>query len=163
MTKPGKEGKAKPARTITHERNVRVARPPPFRDLSAPSSGMTGRRGALEWNDPRPCASPVTGQRQGGFANRERKKPGHASRTGLRMTSASAPSSPTFRGSWRQGGAWELSSNRFGGVSWCLSLPHMPGAHAGWGPCRRETCEYNVENSERTGDGAASVDTSRVW
>lgn len=74
MTKPGKEGKAKPARTITHERNVRVARPPPFRDLSAPSSAMTGRRGALEWNDPRPCASPVTGQRQGGVANRERKK-----------------------------------------------------------------------------------------
>lgn len=65
--------------------------PPPFRDLSAPSSAMTGRRGALEWNDPRPCASPVTGQRQGGLRIVKEKKPGHASRTGLRMTSASAP------------------------------------------------------------------------
>lgn len=69
----GKGRESKTGSTITHEMSEWPASPP-FRDLSAPSSAMTGRRGALEWNDPRPCASPVTGQRQGGFANREGKK-----------------------------------------------------------------------------------------
>lgn len=57
------KGKAKPAQP-SHEMSEWPASSP-FRDLSAPSSAMTGRRGALGWNDPRPCASPVTGQRQG--------------------------------------------------------------------------------------------------